>query len=102
VRRSVARHASSTPDRRIPGSGDPPFVEVARETAGLPPGVAARWFRSNLARPLLDGPLPEPEAGVTDVPSLREAVGAALAAVQPKLRAGAAAHVDRALAEAGI
>jgi hypothetical protein len=29
-------------------------------------------------------------------------VGAALAAVQPKLRAGAAAHVDRALAEAGI
>ena len=141
MRRSVARPAHAAPDRRIARSGDRPFTEVARETAGLPAGVVARWFRSNLARPLLDGPppgpvpagaivwaaepgpdlypgalavvppppaaegpsaLPEPEGDEQDVPGLREAVEAALAAAPAKLRAGAAAHVERALAEAGL
>jgi len=54
--------------------------------------------------PAAEGPsaLPEPETGVQDVPGLREAVEAALAAAPVKLRAGAAAHVERALAEVGL
>lgn len=32
------------------------FVEVDPETDGLPPGVRLRWFRSQVARPLVDAP----------------------------------------------
>ncbi len=35
----------------------PDFTEVAveAEAQGLPPGVRVRWFRSNVARPMVDG-----------------------------------------------
>ncbi len=107
----------------------PDFAEVAVETEaqGLSPGVRVRWFRSNVARLMVDGaevgsvvppgaivwgeegasfpvaaavtPVPgpeegphapsEPAVGVGPVPTVREAVEGALAALPADVREGA-------------
>jgi hypothetical protein len=120
----------------------PDFTEVGVETEaqGLPPGVRVRYFRSNVARPMVDGagagsrvppgaivwgeegasfpeaaavtPVPgpeegphapvEPEVGVGPVPTVREAVEGALAALPADVREGARSEVEGALGRAGV
>lgn len=119
----------------------PDFTEVAVETEaqGLPPRVRVRWFRSNVARPMVDGagagsrvppgaivwgeegasfpeaaavtPVPGPEEGphalaepgegVGLVPTVREAVEGALAALPADVCEGARSEVEGALGRAG-
>lgn len=128
----VTEDRSSVAERRD-------FEEVDVETRELPEGVRLRWFRSNLARPVIDdvapgvevesgavvfgegkgdrpgavvvvalptveeGPraLAEPAVGEY-IPTVREAVLEALAALPEAIREGASAEAEKALSAAGL
>jgi hypothetical protein len=123
--------------RRVSLSPPVDFEEVGAEQAGP---ARVRYFRSLLARPMVDGAraggrvpdgaiiwadtpeafpeaaaakalpgtqdgpqtLPEPADGAGATPTVREAVGEALAALPEALRADAAEEVEGALAAVGL